>query len=505
MTLVHHFILAGLLILPHLGSGQHVNKTLHIAPTHPGILYNGRWTFKDTTEARAEWQGASLTVWLESNRLEAILDGGTETEYFRIIINDDVSTTRKIAVSPGKSTYTLASTLPPGTNKVELVKETYVGEKTTFFGLLIDGNDPELKPPQPPPSRRLIFYGDSNMAGYSLESEHNERDFSLRGSHFGLAGITSRMFGAAYQNISISGASISSLHAVFDQASRWNPKSKVDVAQYHPDAIIINLGANDVGNPKEEIKKEYHRFLDTLRVIHPDAQIILFNAWGWDYNEPANFTHEVAEERNDPALSVSTFPWIFETWHGCEYDHAGMAQVLADHLNEVLGWNPKPSDVMVGYGEDGNVANGSFEDSAPFGGYGWRYFREPGIQRINNSEAAKEGDYYVSLADQASIHQPNPARNGDVVSVALWLKGSIAQDRAKIKIDFRDQKMWTPPLQTDSLIVKLSPKWTQFEFKAIAPKDSERPVYHTRLTISPEGSQSRVDVDDISMSVRPAE
>ena len=500
-----HIVLFSLLFLPPSVLGERVNQTLHIAPTHPGIQYNGRWVFKDTTEAQAEWQGASITVWLESHRLEAILDGGTETEYFRIIINDDVSTTRKIAVSPGKSTYTLASSLPPGTNKVELVKETYVGEKTTFFGFLLNGNDPELIPPPSTPSRYLLFYGDSNLAGYSLESEHNESDFSLRGSYFGLAGITSRMFDAAYQNISISGASISSLHAVFDQASRWNPKSKVDVAQYHPDAVIINLGANDVGNPKEEIKKEYHRFLDTLRVIHPDAQIILFNAWGWDYNEPANFTHEVAAERNDKALSVSTFPWLFETWHGCEYDHAGMAQVLTDHLKEVLGWNPKPPDVLVGYGKDGNVANGSFEESSPFGGYGWRYFREPGVQRIKNSEAAKEGNYYVSLANQTAIHQPNPAHDGDVVSVKLWLKGSTVQDHAKIKIDFRDQKMWTRPLQTDSLIVKLSPKWTQFKFEASAPEGGNRPVYHTRLTISPEGPQSRIDVDDISMSVRPAE
>ncbi|MBX2818459.1 MAG: hypothetical protein KTR29_02220 [Rhodothermaceae bacterium] len=105
--------------MPYSVAGQEINQALHIAPTHPWIQYNGRWTFKDSTEARAEWQGSSITIWLESNHLEATLDGGTKTEYFRIITNDNVSATRKIAVSPGKFTYTLADSLPPGRNKVD--------------------------------------------------------------------------------------------------------------------------------------------------------------------------------------------------------------------------------------------------------------------------------------------------------------------------------------------------------------------------------------------------
>ena len=59
---------------------------------------------------------------------------------------------------------------------------------------------------------------------------------------------------------------------------------------------------------------------------------MLYNAWGWSYDEPANYIHEVIAERDDPRMSSAIFPWIFEQWHGCEYDHAGMAQILADHL-----------------------------------------------------------------------------------------------------------------------------------------------------------------------------
>ena len=418
-----------------------------------------------------------------------------------MIVDDDINNTRKIQVPPGTSTYPLATNLGAGTHKIELVKETYVGRNTSFYGFELD-TEGQLMPPQNTPTRHLQFYGDSNLAGYSLESEHNEREHALRGTFFGLAGITSRRYDAAYQNISISGARISTIQAVFDQASRWDSTSTLDVSEYNPDAIIINLGANDVGTPKEDIKQAYHSFLDTLRVLRPSTPIVLFNAWGWDYNEPANFTHEVVAERADSNLTALTFPWVFETWHGCEYDHAGMSAVLTSHLNQVLAWKPKPSDVLSGYGVDGDVANGGFEQTAPFGGYGWRYFNAEGIQRHHDPINAKEGSYYVSLTEEATIHQPNPARDGDEVTVHLWMKGQTAQNQAKIKVDFRDQKMWTSPLKSDSLIVKLTTDWKQYTLKAQAPIDDVRPVFHTRLTIGAEGPGSRIDVDAISMTTR---
>ena len=43
---------------------------------------------------------------------------------------------------------------------------------------------------------------------------------------------------------------------------------------------------------------------------------------------------------------------------------------------------------MNGYGEDGDVANGSFEEVAPFGGWGRRYYDDPGVSRIYDPGAA---------------------------------------------------------------------------------------------------------------------
>ena len=34
---------------------------------------------------------------------------------------------------------------------------------------------------------------------------------------------------------------------------------------------------------------------------------------------------------------------------------------------------------MDGFGRQGDVANGSFEHAAPFGGFGWRYFEDGAV------------------------------------------------------------------------------------------------------------------------------
>ena len=44
-------------------------------------------------------------------------------------------------------------------------------------------------------------------------------------------------------------------------------------------------------------KKDYHALLDDMRTAYLDAQIMLYNAWGWGYKEPANYIDEVIAER----------------------------------------------------------------------------------------------------------------------------------------------------------------------------------------------------------------
>lgn len=477
-----------------------VQAAVTITPDQGEIRYTGRWDHSSPTPW-AYWIGSSIIANFTGTSISATLSA-SNADYIRVIIDGNAAVSEKIQISSTEQTYLLAENLDSSKqHTVEIVKETD-GGRLTFHKFLLDGNAAALESPPTRPNNKISFYGDSNLAGYSLESEQNQSDRSLRGSYYGYAGITARMFDAEYENISRSGATLRSLNNAFDRIDYWSRDPAWDFSDFQPDVVVVNLGANDVGRPKNRIKSYYHAFLDDLRAVYPQAHIMLFNAWGWDYDEPANYIQEVIGERSNDNMSWAVFPWLFEQWHGCEYDHAGMAQVLAEHLQSVMGWTPtKPSDVMSGFGVNGDVANGSFEEVAPFGGFGWRYSTvDDGIERIHSPDDAYVGNYFLRLFNGKSVHQPNPAVDGQVVTVNVWMRGTSDGDQARATIDFRDQEMWTAPLHTVTETFNLTSGWEQHTVTASAPTGGLKPVYHTRLTLQAT-SGDYVDVDGVVMSI----
>jgi len=472
-----------------------------VSASDPNIRYTGRWDLSDPSAPWVGWQGASITATFHGTDITAHLDPGQSEEWFRIIVDGDHFGSTKVPVQPGLNDLVLATGLPNAPHTVELVKETYRGTNATFHGFTVHTPDIGLLANDPEPAMRIVFYGDSNLAGDSVEHEQNNASWEYRGSHFTLAGTAARRLDAAYHNISTSGETLDGARTRHDRTDWWNPASLYDFTQFPADLVVVNLGANDVWRPEQQIRRDYEDFLDVVRIAHPDAHIVLFNGFGWDYDETANYTDEVAVDYGDPDLSVAVFPWVFEQWHGCEYDHAGMAAVLTEHVSQTLGWSVAASDVMSGYGIDGDVANGSFEEIAPFGGYGWRYANAPGVQRIQDPAGAADGDFYVALSDGAAIHQPNPASDGDTVSATVWLRAANYGESARITVDFRDQEMWTDPLASNPMDVVLTTSWQAYVAEATAPVAGPRPVFHTRLTIEAEAG-STVDVDQIEMTTQ---
>jgi lysophospholipase L1-like esterase len=476
-----------------------------ISADDPGILYTGRWDQTNSAEPWAFAKGTSVMANFEGTSV-AVRLSATTTDYVRFIINGDAAGSIKVPLSIGTASYLLGA----GVDKVEIVKETAAG-RLTFHGFNLDngespGGAEVLEAPPSPPPLKLVFYGDSNLSGDSLEHEQNNGSRSLQGSYYGFAGIASRMLDAEYSNNSRSGASIRSLHASFDRIDWGTPGTSWYFPKFQPDAVIINIGANDVGRPKSKFKKDYRALLNDMRVAYPEAHIMLFNAWGWDYAEPANFIHEVIEGMGDENMSSAIFPWLFEQWHGCEYDHSGMAHVLVEHLKNVLRLTTpvNKADVMNGYGMNGDVANGGFEEVAPFGGFGWRYYTDAGVDRVEEpGPGSDSGEFFLRLEDGAAVHQPNPAQGGDTFTVTAWVRGSNSTsslDTLHVTIDFRDQNMWTEPLETETFTFDLSTGWQEKTMTAIAPVGGSNPVFHTRLTFQ-AGNGSRVDIDDVEMRV----
>jgi hypothetical protein len=471
-------------------------KTITVLPSDEHVGYIGRWDQSDPAAPVCGWQGSTIRFAFKGTDAAVELNPGATTESFRVIIDGDPDTSFKVNVDPGTAWYTVASGLPYGEHDISIVRETYNWDNVTFTGLQVTGSLLDIPNPRP---HFIEFYGDSNFAGYSLEHEENNSNSNFIGNHFGVTGIAARMLDADYTNIANSGDTVSGIHGRFDQIEWYDANNKWDFDANPTDVVVVNLGANDVGTPEARIKEDYHAFLDDLRATHPDAHIVLFNSFGWDYDEPANYTDEVVAERKDDNLAVLLFPWVFEQWHGCETDQAGMAIILADHISSVMGWPTTPSDVVSSFGIDGDVGNGGFEGIAPFGGYGWRYKDDAGVSRITDAAQAHSGSVYLQLENGAETHQPQPAVDGQTVTVSMWLRGPTAGSEATITLDFRDQEMWTATLDSSAQTVEVGTDWTEVTHTFTATGYAN-PVFHTRVTVA-AGPMSTIYVDDISMTI----
>ena len=480
-------------LLSTLGASGEKNLAI-VLPDNPRIHYTGRWDFSNPLEPWSAWQGSTITINFIGTGCDMAMDPGSSTEWYRVVLDGEHLNSKKISVNRGLQQVALASGLPAGIHRLDLIKETYVGTNSSFFGFRIHGTGLTAPPALPP--HRIEFYGDSNLAGYSLESERNKSGSGLVGVHFGFSGVTARMLDAEYHNISASGETLGGMINRYDRMQWWSANPKWDFSRFRAEVVVINLGANDVGSSISYIKSRYHLLLDKLRAVHPTAHIVLANGFGWDYDEPADYTSAVVAERNDSNMSVLLFPWVFEKWHGCESDQAGMSVYLAAHISKVMGWTMNSPDVLNGFGLGGDVANGSFEGTAPFGGFAWRYFDDAGVSRELDQSSAKYGNAWLRLTNGASVHQPNPLRRvGEDVEVRMWVRG---QGSGTVTIDFRDQQMYTAPMYSNTTPVQLGPQWQLLTIRVSIPAGLPRMPFHTRLTIRADSS-SQMDVDGIKM------
>ena len=121
------------------------------------------------------------------------------------------------------------------------------------------------------------------------------------------------------------------------------------------------------------------------------------------------------------------------------------------------------------------------------------------MERITGADDAKDGSAYLRLSDGAQTHQPNPATAGQTVTATLWLRGGSDADTAELTLDFRDQTMWTPALQSETTTVTLTTEWAEYTVSATAPEVPDNPVFQTRLSIA-SGDGSTVEVDALSQT-----
>lgn len=372
-TSVCHF--DGATALPVAGA----DGTILVPPNHPLISYLGRLDCHAAGGPLLGWVGSSIRLRFVGTGLDLKLKDfghGTPqtTNYYDVSIDD--APPRVIEVSPKQELYSIATGLSDGVHQLELFKRVEAGPgghasagKAQVLGFVLHGTD--LLPVQLP-ARRLEFIGDSITVGYGNEVSTNDpgsapyTTFASNG-HKAYGALTAARLGAQYMAVAYSGRGVSRNYA--DVAGQLMPEmylqsvpeepsaSAWDPAQYTPDAVITNLGANDFSTPgvdRAAFVRKYTGFLTQLRGYYPNAQIVVAvgptlsddsppgqNTWT-NARADVKAVVDARIDAGDSRIHLSYFepqtaPYG-EDWHPTVATHEKLAQQLSTSLKAILGW-----------------------------------------------------------------------------------------------------------------------------------------------------------------------
>ncbi|EQC36502.1 hypothetical protein SDRG_05954 [Saprolegnia diclina VS20] len=158
----------------------------------------------------------------------------------------------------------------------------------TFYGFIVD-RTAEVLPYTPPTLRKMEFIGDSDTCGFGNEgaASHNKAFFGMKGRMENVYNaypcITSRLFNAEAHVLAWSGKGVHSNSVDWgaNMSAMWkntiaSRDGQWDLQSWMPDAVIINLGGQDLFPPassEADIVGAYTALLEDVRLHRPDAHI----------------------------------------------------------------------------------------------------------------------------------------------------------------------------------------------------------------------------------------
>jgi len=476
------------------------------------VLYTGRFDFSQSAPTFSH-VSSSIKADFNGTGISATFSAIYGTSYLYVILDgmDDPLERKVIEVRKSEpQSFVLVGNLEEGEHYIEIVKLNQYDTKVAFHGIEVEGGSllesGSLLERSVRPSLSLEFYGDSNPAGHSAWDAKDWGKTADNGGHFTYPGITSRLLGAEYHNISMGGAGVTSgtwnlrdYHHLVHMNESASGSNLWDFSTYTPDVVVVNLGANDyyAGMTKAVIKKGWKDFVrEDLRIHYPDAHVVLVNAYGWAVNEPADYVQEAVEElkaAGEENVSSVTLPWLWGQEHAVVNEHAGFANMLAKHIADELGLPEPGRSELSSFAPHGMISNGSFEKSTlPGVADGWRPHGP--VLLVIDSLQAYEGGRYLELGDGAWVNFANDAQPGDEYSVTGWLKGLSQGASGALKLEFKDQEQRTINAAEDRR--ELSGDWEFFSVSLKAP----RTVWSVWVVLD-NGQNNRVGFDDIRMSL----
>jgi lysophospholipase L1-like esterase len=333
------------------------------------LILVGRFDDSDPAAPRFAWSGTTITTRFAGSTVAVDLEESGPGHHYQVVIDGEATT--RLATSSGRRTYPVASGLGAGRHEVTLhrLTEAFLGE-TRLHGVALDGGPPPVRVPSPR-ARRLELIGDSISAGYGNEGADESCPFTpaTENHHRSWGAVAARALDADLVTIAWSGkgvfsnrgnpADLVSMPALWTRTLPEKDGSRWDFARYQPDAVIINLGTNDIAMTTPDwspFAAAYLGFVRDVRARYPRALILcvlgpmLTDTWPEDRKAlttaRAGITGAVAAltAEGDAAVAfLELAPQDGSTGFGCDWHpsvatHARMARDLEAALRARLGW-----------------------------------------------------------------------------------------------------------------------------------------------------------------------
>jgi lysophospholipase L1-like esterase len=333
-----------------------------------GVRWVGRVDATNPSAVKLAWSGSGLVATVSGSKISVRLqtEGATTSSAFFQPVIDGTAGPRFQVMKGATQTVVLGSALSAGDHTVELYRESEGMYGDSIFSGFVDGN---LKGAPAARERLIEIIGDSISAGYgNLGSEihppwDNTCTFSLDtesayqayGSMIGRAlnaevSIIARSGWGMYRDGTGNTAGV--LAAIYENSLGTQNTPKWDFKR-QADAVVINLGTNDVGQPDggqgdpgQPYEDAYVAFVHTVRGHYPSAWMFL--TIGPMTSDPLLSqlrTHitNVVTKLGDAKVSAVNIDTQDATMTGCDYhpnvsEDSLMAGVLTTAIKARLGW-----------------------------------------------------------------------------------------------------------------------------------------------------------------------
>jgi len=272
------------------GDGGGTDASVAVPPA--GVVAAGvRWFGRvDTTNAAAprfSWSGTGFVAQLSGTGLSVALSLTTSTEPYLFKAVVDGAPQPAFTVANGAGTYSLATGLAAGTHTVELYRQTEGPQgDATLTGITVEGGT--LLEPPAGPARLIEVIGDSITCGYGDLGTLSDADcFPTESDWDGYASVAARALGAEVSTIAASGRGVIRNYDPTDTSFTMpmlypqtlaNDRAPLWDFHIEPDAVVINLGTNDIsnskGDPGQPFQDTYVGLLQTVRAKYPHAYIV---------------------------------------------------------------------------------------------------------------------------------------------------------------------------------------------------------------------------------------